>query len=246
MATAARAPDVGVPRVGYNVRYNRAMTQPASTQPESGHRARPGAAMGAAEWDARYAGSELVWGAGANRFVVEHTADWPPGRAVDLACGEGRNALYLAGRGWQVTGVDFSTVAVEKARRLEQAVADPGWAPVHWACADVTDYRPDPADLALLAYLHLPPESRRATLANAVGALAPGGRVLVIGHNTRNIAEGAGGPQDPEILYTAADIVTDLAAIDAALAVQAALEPLRAVPGAPRPAIDTVVLARRP
>ena len=98
----------------------------------------------------------------------------------------------------------------------------------------------------MLAYLHLLPDSRRAVLAHAVAALEPGGRLLVIGHNTRNIAEGVGGPQNPEILYTAANIVNDLAAIDARLAIQVALEPLRDVSGAPRPAIDTVVVARLP
>jgi SAM-dependent methyltransferase len=68
--------------------------------------------MGPDEWDARYAGTDLVWGPGANRWVVEYTSDLPPGRAVDLACGEGRNALFLAERGWTVIGVDFSARAI--------------------------------------------------------------------------------------------------------------------------------------
>lgn len=210
------------------------------------HRARPGVAMGSAEWDARYAGSDLVWGAGANRYVVEHTDALAPGRAVDLACGEGRNAVHLAVRGWRVTGVDFSPVAISKARELERArTPGPGATPVRWVCADVATYRPDPVDLAVLAYLHLAPDARRAVLTNAVSALAPGARILVIGHNTRNIAEGTGGPQDPLLLYTAADVVADLAAIDPGLRAEIAQEPLRPVPGADRPAIDTVVLARR-
>jgi len=204
--------------------------------------------MAAGQWDERYAGSELIWGAGANRWVAQHTATLNPGRAVDLACGEGRNAVYLAERGWHVVGVDFSAVAIDKARQLEQSRADGGAAhpPVRWVCADVTDYHPDPIDLALLVYLHLRPPARQAVLTAAVAALAPGGTVLVVGHNTRNIAEGTGGPQDPGLLYTAADIVTDLAGIAPELVVDSATEPLREVPGADRPAIDTVVRAHRP
>jgi SAM-dependent methyltransferase len=215
---------------------------------ECGHRAAPGAAMSAAQWDERYAGSELIWGAGANRWVALHTATLNPGRAVDLACGEGRNAVYLAERGWHVVGVDFSAVAIEKARLLEQSRVDGGapHPPVRWVCADVTGYQPDPVDLALLIYLHLRPPTRQAVLMAAVTALAHGGTVLVVGHNTRNIAEGTGGPQDPGLLYTAADVVTDLAGIAPELVVDSATEPMREVPAAGRPAIDTVVLAHRP
>src|SRR2546423_12091264 len=67
-------------------------------------------------WDQRYAGADLVWSAGPNRFVAEELADRPPGRVLDLASGEGRNALWLAARGWQATAVDFSAVAVGKGR----------------------------------------------------------------------------------------------------------------------------------
>jgi SAM-dependent methyltransferase len=215
---------------------------------ESGHHAAPGVAMGAAEWDRRYAGSDLIWGAGANRWVAQHTDALVPGRAVDLACGEGRNAVHLAERGWQVTAVDFAAVAIAKARRLEAArrESDAGrYPPVRWVCADVRSYRPDPVDLVLLIYLHLPAPQRRTVLAAAVAALAPGASVLVVGHNTRNIAEGTGGPQDPGLLYTATDIVKDLAGIAPELVVDAADEPLREVSGADRPAIDTVVRAHR-
>jgi SAM-dependent methyltransferase len=205
--------------------------------------------MASADWDARYRESGLVWGAQANRFVVQYTADLPAGRAVDLACGEGRNSLYLAGRGWQVTGVDFSAVALDKARAAEQALsadADGAQHPIRWVCADVGDYRPDPVDLVLLAYLHLPRAQWREALLRGAAALAPGGRILLVGHNTRNITEGSGGPQNPDVLYTASDAVQALGEGAPDLVVEVALEPHREVPGADRPAIDTVVLARRP
>ena len=73
--------------------------------------------MGREEWNRRYAGSELVWTAQPNRFLVAEAGDLPPGRALDLACGEGRNAVWLAERGWQVTGVDFSDIGAREGAR---------------------------------------------------------------------------------------------------------------------------------
>jgi 2-polyprenyl-3-methyl-5-hydroxy-6-metoxy-1,4-benzoquinol methylase len=71
------------------------------------------ATEGQAEWDLRYSGPDLVWGAGPNRFVTEETAALPAGRALDLGTGEGRNAIWLAERGWQVTAVDFSAAGLD-------------------------------------------------------------------------------------------------------------------------------------
>lgn len=74
--------------------------------------------MEATEWDRRYAEQELVWSAGPNQFLVEEAAGLAPGRALDVAAGEGRNAVWLAERGWRVTAVDFSTVGIDKGRRI--------------------------------------------------------------------------------------------------------------------------------
>ena len=94
-------------------------------------------------WDERYAGDDLVWSAEPNRFLVAEVETLPPGRALDLACGEGRNAVWLAERGWDVTGVDFSNVGLDKARRL----ADARGVSVQWELADVTEYTPAPREL---------------------------------------------------------------------------------------------------
>jgi len=113
------------------------------------------------DWDRRYGASDLVWTAEPNRWLVAEAAGLPARRALDLACGEGRNAVWLARQGWQVTAVDFSPVALEKARRLAAGSGGPG---VDWVEADVHTYRPKPAgcDLVLLAYLHLPGSDRCA------------------------------------------------------------------------------------
>ncbi len=77
--------------------------------------------MDAAGWNERYAGTDLVWSAGPNAFVEQICSSLTPGTALDLAAGEGRNALWLAELGWEVTAVDFSSVGLEKARRAAAA-----------------------------------------------------------------------------------------------------------------------------
>ncbi|HET9460579.1 MAG TPA: class I SAM-dependent methyltransferase, partial [Gaiellaceae bacterium] len=91
-------------------------------------------------WDRKYAASELLWSATPNRFVVAELAELEPGRALDLACGEGRNALWLAGLGWDVVGVDFSEVAIARAREY----AGRERFEIEYVCADLLDYEPEP------------------------------------------------------------------------------------------------------
>ena len=128
--------------------------------------------MSAADWDSRYSGSDLIWGAAPNIWVEQETAGLPAGRAVDLACGEGRNSIWLAGRGWQVTGVDFSAAALAKAETLARGSEPP--VAVHWECADATTFRSAaPFDLAVLAYLQLPAPERLRAIMSAWNCLAP-------------------------------------------------------------------------
>jgi SAM-dependent methyltransferase len=156
-------------------------------------------------WDERYAAPELVWSMTPNQFVADELADLPPGRALDLAAGEGRNAIWLARRGWRVTAVDFSRVALAKGRELA------GDADVDWVCADATTWRPDPTyDLALIAYLQLAANERRAAVRHAFGSLVPGGTFLLVAHDSTNLLLGTGGPQDPSVLMTAEDVLGDL------------------------------------
>ncbi|HZD75269.1 MAG TPA: class I SAM-dependent methyltransferase [Actinomycetota bacterium] len=160
------------------------------------------------DWDRRYQGTELLWTAEPNRFVAAEVAELPPGRALDLAAGEGRNAVWLAERGWRVTAVDFSSVALDKAQGLARArgvTAD-------WVLADLREYRAElrAYDLVLVAYLQVSPPERARVLHNAVAALAPGGTLLVVGHDLTNLDGGIGGPRDPVLLYTPESIVAEL------------------------------------
>ena len=195
-------------------------------------------------WDERYAAQDLVWGAEPNRFVAqEFGAQAPRGRALDLACGEGRNAIWLATLGWTVTAVDYSGVALDRARRLaqEQGVQ------IEWIAADVTTFLP-PAGafaLVLIAYLHLPPAERGRVLQHAVGGLAPGGTFFMVGHARRNLAEGIGGPQDPQVLWDPEETRAELSALG--LAIQRVEHVYRAVdtPDGVRQAIDLVARAEK-
>jgi SAM-dependent methyltransferase len=165
--------------------------------------------MDAAYWDQRYAESELVWSAEPNRFVAEECASLSPGRALDLAAGEGRNAIWLASRGWSVTAADFSAVGLDKGRRLADhtGVADR----IAWLVADATatDW-PAEFDLVVVAYLQLVESERREAARHAFAALQPGGRFVWVAHDSSNLIEGTGGPQDPSVLMTADDVLIDL------------------------------------
>ena len=131
-----------------------------------------------------------------------------PGKALDLASGEGRNSLYLAKQGWKVTAVDFSEAAVKNGRELAKRQG----LTINWKVADLTAYIPDREsfDFVCLFYLHMPKEPFRRVLNNAAAALRPGGTFLVVGHDLSNLTEGVGGPQNPEILYTHRDITAIL------------------------------------
>jgi SAM-dependent methyltransferase len=194
------------------------------------------------EWDQRYRATELVWSAEPNRFLVAEVADLAPGRVLDLAAGEGRNAIWLAERGWQATAVDYSDVALTKAREI----AARRGVTIETVVEDVTEFRPTPGayDLVLVAYLQLPEPDRSAALQRAVEAVASGGTLLVIAHDESNIERGYGGPQDPAVLASPDEV----AAIVSELEVVKAERVERAVdtPDGPRVAIDHVVRARRP
>ena len=159
-------------------------------------------------WNRRYADREFVWTSKPNRFLVAEAAALPAGRALDVACGEGRNAVWLAERGWRVTGVDFSRVGLEKARALARARG----VRAQWVAADLLDYTPEPQafDLVLVFYLQVPAAERRPIVRAAAGAVAPGGVFLLVGHDRSNLEHGHGGPQDPAVLYTPGDVVADL------------------------------------
>ena len=154
-------------------------------------------------------GRELVWTAEPNRLFAAEVVDLAPGRALDVACGEGRNAVWLAERGWRVTAVDFAAVGLAKARELAAArgvEVELGARRRARVRARAARVRPRRGRSTC---------SSRATssteaLRTAADAVAPGGTLLVLGHDTTNLTDGHGGPKDVSVLFTPEDVVASL------------------------------------
>ncbi|MFE1320418.1 FAD-dependent oxidoreductase [Kitasatospora phosalacinea] len=133
-------------------------------------------------WEKRYGESEQIWSGRPNASLTVQAADLEPGRALDLGCGEGGDALWLAERGWRVTAVDISRVALERAaaRAAVAGLADR----IDWQRVDLAHAFPSGAyDLVSAQFLHSPAEfPRERVLRRAAAAVAPGGTLLVTSH----------------------------------------------------------------
>ncbi len=150
--------------------------------------------MNPADWDEKYRAANRLWSPEPNLFVADRLAHHPPGRGLDLAAGEGRNAAWLARRGWEMTGVDFSPVAVQRA---EEAAPD-----VEWHLADVRTWEPSGHfDLVLVAYLQVVADELESVVRRAATWLDPGGELFLIGHDRTNLEHGYGGPSREEVLW---------------------------------------------
>lgn len=197
--------------------------------------------MDSQDWDERYSTKELVWTGRANQFVEQNLADLKPGSAIDLGAGEGRNSVWLAARGWDVTAVDFSQVGLDKAVQL---AADNN-VQIKVECADATSYQSaDPVDLVILSYLQLVPEAQQTVLSHATTWLRPGGTLFVIAHDRSNVADGYGGPPMPEVCYTVEETVSAIGGLDVSTA-EVARRHVDTSEGL-QTALDTLVIATRP
>jgi SAM-dependent methyltransferase len=193
-------------------------------------------------WNERYSGTELIWTDRPNMFLVRETQDLSPGTVVDLACGEGRNAIWLAEQGWTATGIDFSAVGLEKGKALavQRGVS------VAFEQHDATTWKSDQKfDLVAMFYLQLPPPQRRTALEGGLSAVGEGGTFLLVAHDADNLEHGVGGPQDPETLYSVEEVVraAEGAGFEIVTAEQAR-RPVQTQQGE-RDAIDTIVRAVR-
>ncbi len=154
-----------------------------------------------------------IWSTAGHTFadfdglLAEYAQGLKPGRALDLGCGLGGNAVWLAERGWQVTAIDFSGVALEKAkvRAADRRVE------VEFIVSDVTAYRPNGQyDLITSFYIQLSPEQRAQMLSSTVEALSPGGRLLFVSHD-RSSPPSGWAQEDLDSLTTPDEVVAELA-----------------------------------
>jgi SAM-dependent methyltransferase len=163
--------------------------------------------LDARDWNERYRATERLWTREPNLFVTDRLWYNDPGRALDLAAGEGRNAIWLASRGWSVTAVDFSVEAVLRGRSEKSEV--------DFVVADVLEWEPEGVfELVLIAYLHVVSTDFEKAVRRSREWLVPGGEVFMIGHDESNIDHGYGGPQYPEILWDVDEIVGWLDGMD--------------------------------
>lgn len=197
-----------------------------------------------AHWDRRYASSR-VWSGRPNRRLVEQVADLTPGRAVDVGCGEGADAVWLAARGWRATGVDVSLVALERTAE-HAATAGVEVRTLPWDALAGEPVPGGPYDLVASHFLHLPEELRGPAYAAMAHAVAPGGRLLVVAHHPQDVAAGVRRPPI-ELLVTPDDVVDLLPGLGTDWEVEVAAEERRDqdVDGVPVAVVDTVVRARR-
>lgn len=170
---------------------------PSSTPPADG-----AGMFTQAFWDERYGARTQLWSGNPNPQLVSQTASLRAGRALDVGCGEGADAIWLAQRGWQVTAVDISAVALARgARRAAEAAAEVA-ARIVWRQEDVLTWGPEPGvfDLISAQFMHLPPAPRAALFRRLAGGVVPGGTLLIVGHHHMD----RHGPQ--ELLFTASEI----------------------------------------
>lgn len=163
-------------------------------------------------WEERYRSAPQVWSGRPNPQLVDEVADLPAGRALDVACGEGGDALWLAGRGWSVTAVDLAQTALDRVEAAAAAAGPEVAARVRTERVDIAgwDAGDGAYDLVTTHFLHLPPEVRAAAFARMARAVAPGGTLLVVAHHASDLATTIGRPDVPELFFDPADVVAAL------------------------------------
>lgn len=195
-------------------------------------------------WENRYGEKDAIWSGRANWMLVHTVGDLRPGRALDLGCGEGGDAIWLAERGWTVTGVDISPTAVARATR---AAADRGLAAL-FRTVDLETWHTDEAfDLVTACFLQSPLAfGREEVLRRAAGLVAPGGHLLSVAHAAA--PPWSGMAHDPTMVFPTPD--GDLAALALGEGWQVLIAEVRSRPatgpdGQEATLDDSVLLVRR-
>lgn len=207
--------------------------------------------MDQAFWDERYSSRPTLWSGKPNLHLVSETAELVPGAhgtAMDVGCGEGADAIWLASRGWHVTAVDLSVVALARGAANAANAGDEIAGRIEWHHLDLTATAPEPVayDLVSAQYMHLPPREREALLRGLAAAVRPGGTLLVVGHHPSDLDTTMRRPHDHGLFFTGQDVVDLLPPADWEIVVDAV--PGRAAEdpdGNPVTIHDTVLRARR-
>ena len=164
-------------------------------------------------WEGMYRSSSHVWSGQPNSQLVTEAADLTPGTALDVGCGEGADAIWLAQRGWQVTAVDISATALRRGEaHAAQAGADVAGR-ITWLQADLTSDEASVRatyDLVTAQFVHVPSVRRETLHARLAAAVSPGGTLLVVGHHPSDLHAGAGRWSMPDVMFTADQVAAGL------------------------------------
>ncbi|WP_305728683.1 methyltransferase domain-containing protein [Nonomuraea pusilla] len=163
-------------------------------------------------WEERYRARPALWSGRPNPQLVAEASGLAPGRALDVGCGEGADAIWLAGRGWQVTAVDISVTALERAAAHAAAEDAQAAARITWTHADLREQPPAEGayDLVSAQFMHLPGPARRELFARLADAVAPGGTLLIVGHHPSDLRANAHRMRFPDMMYTAEEVAAAL------------------------------------
>jgi thioredoxin reductase/2-polyprenyl-3-methyl-5-hydroxy-6-metoxy-1,4-benzoquinol methylase len=163
-------------------------------------------------WEERYRAKPAIWSGRPNPQLVAEATALSPGRALDVGCGEGADAIWLAQRGWQVTAVDLSNTALERAAAHAAGAGPQIAARIGWTPADLREQPPAEAayDLVSSQFMQLPSEARRNLFARLAAAVAPGGTLLIVGHHPADLQTTAHRMHFPDMMFTAEQIAASL------------------------------------
>jgi SAM-dependent methyltransferase len=212
---------------------------------EPAHDAAP--AFGKDFWDERYRSAQRVWSGDPNPQLVAEVVDRPPGRALDVGCGEGADAIWLAQRGWSVVATDISSVALERAAQHADDTDQGAAARIQWRQADLLASPPEPDafDLVSAQFMQLPPEPRTRLFTALAASVRAGGTLLVVGHHPSDLATGVPRPPLPEVFYTPDQIAALLHGSWTVDVSEARPRPATTPDGAEVTVHDTVLVATR-
>lgn len=163
-------------------------------------------------WDQRFAETEAAYGEEPNDFLREQVAGLPPGEALCLAEGQGRNAVHLARLGHRVVAQDISPVGLERARALAQGQG----VALETLCCDLADWEPaaGSVDLIVAIWMHLPQPLRARVHRQAITALRPGGHLVLEAYTPEQLALATGGPPCRELLVEPAELQKELEGLE--------------------------------
>jgi 2-polyprenyl-3-methyl-5-hydroxy-6-metoxy-1,4-benzoquinol methylase len=199
-------------------------------------------------WDDRYRSAERLWSGQPNAQLVAQAAGLAAGEALDAGCGEGADAIWLASRGWAVTALDVSAVALERAAAHAAARGDEIAGRIAWRREDLLAWDPGRQrfDLVSAQFMHLPSPERESVHGRLAAAVRPGGTLLIVAHHPDDLHANVGRPAHLDRFPSAAELAAALDPGGWEILVASGVErPATDLDGQPVTVKDTVLRARR-